>query len=64
MTHTILTRQGYERPIPDYAAWKAIKLHCVFCFGPNPLNCQNRLCALFPFRGRTRFLQTPKKGRS
>ncbi len=64
MTKTILDRHGNLRQIPDYAPWKAIKLHCVFCFGPNPLKCENRLCALFPFRGKTRFLQNQKKGRS
>ena len=54
-THRIRTKDGGTVVIKNYARAKAIKLHCTCCCGyeeMNPRDCPDKLCPLWPFRGK------------
>lgn len=55
MEHKIRSKSGSTALIKKYGRNKAIKLQCTECsgFGEfHPKDCTDKLCPLFPFRGK------------
>lgn len=54
ISHTIRTKDGGTVTIKGYTRKQSVKIYCVECCGweSNPKNCEIKLCALWPFRGR------------
>lgn len=62
-THTV--RGAYGNVIElTLNRGKAIKVHCTECMGfeSSPVDCESKLCALWPFRGKS--MAAYKKDRS
>ena len=52
--HTVLTEDGGTKTVTINRS-QAIAIHCTACMGDqNPSDCSSPMCALYPFRKKTR----------
>jgi len=70
MKHTVRNNEYDQTPentveIEPYGRRRAIMLHCTECMGfeQHPSECTSKLCALYPYRGKSTMAYKKEEGK-